>query len=175
MQANKTLLTHFLLATVLLAPSAALAQTKVAVIDTAKALTDSVAGKRAEDELRRLSKKRYDELDAKREDAKRSEDALMKDVAAGKLSPAVLENRRRELEKRISEIQTLASEVRRGLEERRTVLHEPLLKAIAAETTRLATAKGVALVVDASAVRYMEPQLDLTADVVQALNATPTK
>lgn len=175
MQLQKNLIAPLALWTALLTPGLALAQTKVAVIDSARVMADCEAGLRAQATLKKLFDARQLELDAQQRQIAQEREALDKEVQSGKLSREAAQKKVDALQTKAKRLQEHFVNYQKEVTKKQFELTAPIEREVDAAVTRIAQAAGVALVVDRSATRYLEPALDLTDQVIAALNARATK
>lgn len=147
------------------ATSAVPATTKIGVIDIERTLSETPAGKRANEKFEKARKAKQSELDKRQTDLKQIDQDLVKQ--ASMLKPDVLQQKRGDLEKKFVELQQLYVKLERDLATERTKLVQDLLKQAGPIVKEIAKAEGVSLIVDHSAVLWADPSVDLT----DALNA----
>ena len=134
--------------------------TKIAVIDLEKTLYDTPAGKRASDAFDKTRKAKQGELDKKQKDLQKAAAELDKQAAV--LKPDVLAQKKGELEKQFVALQQVYVKLERDLAGERTKLLQEVLKQAEPIIDTLAKAEGVQIVLDRSAVLWIEPTVDLT-------------
>lgn len=161
--------------TALLAPGTALSQPTVAVVDSARAMTQCEAGLRAQATLKKLFDARQLELEAKQQQLAKDRAALDREVQSGKLSRDAAQKKTEAWQARATELQGYFVDYQKEFTRKQADLTAPIDRDLNTAVARLAKAAGIALVVDRSAARYLEPALDLTDQVIAALNAGATK
>ena len=134
--------------------------TKIAVIDLEKTLYDTPAGKRASEAFDKTRKTKQAELDKQQKDLQKAAAELDKQAAV--LKPDVLAQKKGELEKKFVALQQVYVKLERDLAGERTKLLQDVLKQAEPIIDGLARAEGVNLVVDRSAVLWVDPAVDLT-------------
>ena len=134
--------------------------TKVAVIDLEKTLYDTPAGKRASDAFDKTRKAKQGELDKKQKELQKSAAELDKQAAV--LKPDVLAARKAELEKAFVTLQQTYVKLERDLAGERTKLLQEVLKQAEPIIDAMAKAEGINIVLDRSAVLWIDPAYDLT-------------
>ena len=134
--------------------------TKIAVINLEKTLYDTPAGKRASLAFDKTRKAKQAELDKKQKDLQKAAGELDKQAAV--LKPDVLAQKKGALEKQFVELQQTALKLERDLAGERTKLLQDVLKQAEPIIDALAKSEGVNLVVDQSAVLWVDPAVDLT-------------
>jgi Skp family chaperone for outer membrane proteins len=139
-----------------LANSAVPSNPKIGLIDVERTLTETPAGKRANDAFEKQRKAKQAELDKEQADLKKADADL--DKQATILKPEVLQQKKAELEKQFVALQqtyvNLAGE--------RTKLIQSLLQQADPVIKDIARAEGVQLIVDREAAVWWDQAIDLT-------------
>lgn len=148
-----------------MAGSAVPANPKIAVINIEDTLSNTPAGKRANEAFDKTRKKKQADLDKSQEELKKAAADLEKQAAV--LKPDVLALKKSDLEKRFVALQQTYVKLERELAQDRTKLIQDLLKQAEPKIDKLAKAEGVSLIIDQSATVWADPSVDLT----QKLNA----
>jgi outer membrane protein len=143
--------------------------TRLAVVDVQRAVLESQDGVRAQASLKQDYEQRQRDLDAKQGEVTRERDDLERQ--AGALAKDVLERRRAELMRKLTELQSLHVEYQKGLQQRQNELTAPILKRMTAVISREAERDGYDLVLDKAAAPYMRPSLDLTDRIIRAYDS----
>jgi outer membrane protein len=148
--------------------SPALAEMKIAVVDTQRAVMETEDGLRAQATLKKHFDKRQRELDDKqtalqkeREDIEKQKDVLSKQA---------LQTRIDKWQKDMSELQTVFVEYNKELQKKQGEMTQPIFQKTMGIIRRLATQSGYDLVVDKQAVPYNRSDLDLTDRVITEYN-----
>jgi outer membrane protein len=134
--------------------------TKFAVIDLERTLYDTPAGKRASEQFDKTRKTKQAELDKKQKDLQKAAGELDKQAAV--LKPDVLAQKKAVLEKQFVELQQVYVKLERDLAGERTKLLQEVLKQAEPIIDTLAKAEGVQVVLDRSAVLWVDGTVDLT-------------
>lgn len=143
-----------------MAQSAVPASPKIGVIDIENTLTQTAAGKRANESFEKTRKSKQAELDKKQTELKKSATDLEKQQSV--LKPEVFASKREELEKKFVELQQTYMKLEKELAADRTKLIQDLLKQAEPKIAKLAKAEGVHLIIDQSATIWADPTVDLT-------------
>ena len=141
------------------------ANPKIGVVNIEDTLSNTPAGKRANEAFEKTRKTKQGLLDKQQEDLKKADADLVKQKTI--LKPEVFESKREELEKKFVDLQQTYVKLERELATDRTKLIQDLLKQAEPKIEKLAKAEGVTLIIDQSATVWADPAVDLT----QKLNA----
>jgi outer membrane protein len=148
--------------------SPALAEMKIAVVDTQRAVMETEDGLRAQATLKKHFDKRQHELDEKqtalqkeREDIEKQKDVLSKQALQARID---------KWQKDMSELQTVFVEYNKELQKKQGEMTQPIFQKAMGIIRRLATQSGYDLVVDKQAVPYNRSDLDLTDRVITEYN-----
>jgi outer membrane protein len=148
--------------------SPALAEMKIAVVDTQRAVMETEDGLRAQATLKKHFDKRQHELDEKqtalqkeREDIEKQKDVLSKQALQARID---------KWQKDMSELQTVFVEYNKELQKKQGEMTQPIFQKTMGIIRRLATQSGYDLVVDKQAVPYNRSDLDLTDRVITEYN-----
>lgn len=152
-----------IVAGMLRADAAAPDDIKVGVVDLDSTLYKTAAGKRATKAFEKARKKKQTEFDTKRQELERYAAELEKQRSV--LKPQVLKQRMSELERKYVEVQELMAKLERDLANERTKLIQEILKQAGPIIKDLASKKGLTMVLDRSAVIWVDDTLDITAQV----------
>lgn len=160
-------------ATLLLLHGPALAaETKVAVVDTQRAVMETEDGLRAQATLKKLFDSRQRELDKKQADLQKERADIEKQ--RGVLSQAALQKRVESWQTEMMKIQTMFVEYNKELQKKQNELTQPIFAKAMGLIRRLATQQGVDVVVDKQAVPYVRSDLDLTDRIITMYNRGET-
>lgn len=160
-----------LLASTLSAPSAALAQSKIAVVDSVRAAQNCVEGLKAQAMLKKLFDNRQVELEKKQQQLAREKEAIDKEVNGGKTSKDALQKKVEAWQNKAVEMQATFSEYQREMTRKQQELMHPIEESVRAAVARLAKEGGYDLVVERSAASYFRADFELTERVIEMLNA----
>ncbi len=147
----------------------ALADLKIAVVDTRRCVLETEDGLRAQHTLKKLFDRRQKELDRRQQELARERGDLEKQARF--LSKASLQRRMEHWQRRMVEVQTLFFEYQKELQKRQAQLTDPVMRKLFGVIKRIASGRGVDVVVDKMAVPYARVDLELTDMVIQAYNS----
>jgi outer membrane protein len=150
------------------AGSAVPANIKVGVIDIDNTLSNTPAGKRANDAFEKTRQAKQSQLDRQQADLKRAEQDLEKQKAV--LKPDVFQQKNEELQKQFVDLQQTYVKLERELAGDRTKLIEDLLKQAGPKIEAIAKAEGVTVIFDRQAIVWMDPMVDLTPKLNAQMN-----
>ncbi len=137
------------------------ANPKIGVIDIDETLSQTPAGKRANDAFEKTRKTKQDQLDKQQQDLKRAEADLEKQKPV--LKPDVYDQKRQELEKKFVDLQQTYLKLEKDLNTERAKLIQDLIKQANPKIEAIAKAEGVSIILDRQAVAWADPSVDLTA------------
>jgi outer membrane protein len=140
--------------------SAVPANPKIGIIDIENTLSQTPAGKRANEKFEKTRKAKQAELDKQQTELKKSGADLDKQAAV--LKPEIYKAKREELEKKFITLQQTYVKLERELAADRTKLIQDLLKQAEPRIEKIAKAEGVTLIIDQSATVWNDPAVDLT-------------
>jgi outer membrane protein len=146
----------------------ALAEMKIAVVDTQRAVMETEDGLRLQATLKKHFDKRQRELDDKQTTLQKEREDIekQKDV----LSKQALQTRIDKWQKDMAELQTVFVEYNKELQKKQGELTQPIFQKTMGIIRRLATQAGYDIVVDKQAVPYSRSDLDLTDRVITEYN-----
>ncbi len=146
----------------------ALAETKIAVVDTQRAVMETEDGLRAQASLKKHFDKRQRDLDDKQTSLQKEREDIekQKDV----LSKAALQARVDKWQKDMAELQTVFVDYNRELQKKQGEVTQPIFQKAMGIIRRLATQSGYDIVIDKQAVPYHRSDLDLTDRVITEYN-----
>jgi outer membrane protein len=153
----------------LFAASTAAAQTKIAVVDTQRAIMETEDGMRAQATLKKLFDSRQRELDKKQTDLQKEREDIEKQ--RGVLSATALQSRVEKWQRAMTEIQTVFVDYNKELQKKQNELTQPIFQKAMTIIRRMATTDGFDVVVDKQAVPYVRSDLDVTDRVIQQYNS----
>jgi outer membrane protein len=148
----------------------ALAEMKIAVVDTQRAVMETEDGLRAQAALKKHFDKRQRDLDDKqvalqkeREDIEKQKDVLSKQALQARVD---------KWQKEMAELQTVFVDYNKELQKKQGEMTQPIFQKTMSIIRRIATQNGYDLVVDKQAVPYHRSDLDLTDRVITEYNQT---
>ena len=148
--------------------SAGFAQSKVAVVDTQRAVMETEDGLRAQATLKKMFDNRQRELDKKQNDLQKERDDIEKQRDV--LSKTALAKRVEKWQRDMIQLQTVFVEYNKELQKKQGELTQPIFQKAMGIIRRLATQEGYDLVVDKQAVPYSRSDLDLTDRIITMYN-----
>ena len=140
----------------------------VGIIDYQKILRDAKAASSIRQQVEARRKAYQDEITGQEQRLREQDQALAKQRTV--LSPEAFATKRREFEKEVAEVQRRVQERRRQLDEVTAVALNEVREAIIQVVSQLAEVKGFNLVVPSSTVLVFSPRIDVTSDVLMALD-----
>lgn len=150
--------------------STALAEMKIAVVDTQRAVMETEDGLRAQAALKKHFDKRQRDLDDKqvalqkeREDIEKQKDVLSKQALQARVD---------KWQKEMAELQSVFVDYNKELQKKQGEMTQPIFQKTMSIIRRIATQNGYDLVVDKQAVPYHRSDLDLTDRVITEYNQT---
>ena len=161
-----------LLTSTLGAPSVALAQSRIAVVDSVRAAPDCEEGLRAQATLKKLFDNRQIELDNKQQQLAREKEEIEKEASNAKTNKEALQKKVESWQKKVLEVQNAFTSYQKEMTRQQQQLMQPIEDSVHLAVDRLAKAGGYDLVVERSAAPYFRPDFDLTEQVITAVNAS---
>lgn len=152
-----------------LTPSLARAESKIAVIEMARAIADTNEGGRATLTLKSLFDKRQVELDGKQNGLLKEKADLEKRCRGGS-ARAECEKGMEELQKKLFDLQGLLGQYQQEIQKKQGEATQPIFQKMLRIVERLARSKGYDIVVDRTAAHYQKPELDLTELAITTYN-----
>ena len=140
----------------------------VGIIDYQKILRDSKAASSIRGQVEQRRKVYQDEITVQEQRLREQDQALVKQRTV--LAPEAFATKRRAFEKEVAEVQRKVQERRRQLDEVTGMALNEVRQAIIEVVSELAEVKGFNLVVPSSTVLVFSPRIDVTADVLVALD-----
>jgi outer membrane protein len=151
------------------APAGAGPETKVAVVDTQRAIMETEDGLRMQATLKKIFDSRQRELDKKQVDLQKERDDIEKQ--RGVLSQEALTKRVEKWQRDMMQLQTVFVEYNKEMQKKQNELTQPIFQKAMTLIRRMATQKGFDLIVDKQAVPYVRSDLDLTDQVITMYNS----
>lgn len=149
---------------------------EVWVVDIQKVINDSAMGRASRNIVEAEAKKREGKIKALNTELEKNRSEYEKQV--GVLAPDALQIRREALIKREREVAREVQDAQEDLQRKNSVEITKLLGEVKKIVAELATKKNRPLILerDARMVLYVDPEFDLTAEVIKMLNdRTPSK
>ena len=150
-------------------PASAESSTKVGVIDTQRAIMETEDGLRMQATLKKIFDSRQRELDKKQVDLQKERDDIEKQ--RGVLSQEALTKRVEKWQREMMQLQTVFVEYNKEMQKKQNELTQPIFQRAMGLIRRLATQKGLDLIVDKQAVPYVRSDLDLTDQLITLYNS----
>jgi len=150
-------------------PVDAQSTTKVGVVDTQRAIMETEDGLRMQATLKKLFDNRQRELDKKQVDLQKERDDIEKQ--RGVLSQEALTKRVEKWQRDMMQLQTVFVEYNKEMQKKQNELTQPIFQKAMGLIRRLATQKGLDLIVDKQAVPYVRSDLDLTDQLITMYNS----
>jgi outer membrane protein len=151
----------------LLAPTL-VADMKVGVVDTQRAVMETEDGLRMQATLKKLFDKRQQEIDKKQNEMQRERAEIEKQ--RGVLSQQALAARVEKWQREAMEVQQRFMQYNQELQQKQNELMQPILQRALGTVRRIATSEGYVMVIDKQAVPYVRSDLDLTDRVITSYN-----
>ncbi len=146
----------------------ATAETKIAVVDTQRAIMDPEDGLRAQATVKKFFDSRQRDLDKRQNDLRKEKEDIEKQRAV--LSKAALQKRIEKWQRQAVELQTAYVDYNKELQNKQYELTQPILEKALGIISRLARQEGYDVVVDKQSVPYVRTDLDLTERIVTLYN-----
>jgi outer membrane protein len=150
-------------------PAPAESSTKVGVIDTQRAIMETEDGLRMQATLKKIFDSRQRELDKKQVDLQKEREDIEKQ--RGVLSQEALTKRVEKWQRDMMQLQTVFVEYNKEMQKKQNELTQPIFQRAMGLIRRLATQKGLDLIVDKQAVPYVRSDLDLTDQLITLYNS----
>jgi outer membrane protein len=156
-----------------LAP-AAMAQTKVAIINTQRAILETADIKKASNDLQAKFKPRQDQLERLQREIGDIQTQL--EASAGKLSAAGQADLEAQGQRKQREAQRVTEELQADVDRERNEVLQRAQTRMSEVLKKLGEEKGLDVVVDTTAVPFFKPALEITDDAIKAYDkAYPVK
>jgi outer membrane protein len=144
---------------------------KIGLIDPARVLNDSNAGKKAKDSLAAFSKNRQALIEIEEKELRRMEEDFIKQASV--LSPAAKSEREQVFRRRMAEYQQKAGELNREVQEKQKDVLEAFRDKVEAVAAKVAKRNGLQVVIDkgkGGPAIYGAEELDITNQVIEEFN-----
>jgi len=151
--------------------SAQTAPSKIAVVDTRRAVAETEQGLRVQATLKKLFDARQVELDAKQRQLQTDKEALEKEMQHGKTSKELLQKKYEKLVQLDAELQKITVDYQREMQRKEQELTTPIVQGILEAVKRIAAQEGFDLVLEKAAVPYFRGDLELTDRAIQMYNS----
>lgn len=145
-------------------------QFPIAVVDINRVFRDSKQGKEIDQKLKDQGTRLEKEMETKDAELKKLYDSLIKEAQSGKSTKEALEKKEQDLQKRLQDFQTQRSESIDKMNASAETALKPLQTKTENAITALAKEKGFVLVVNSGAVVYAPDSIDITNDVIKAVD-----
>lgn len=149
--------------------NAAVAETKIAIVDIQKIMRESTAAKSVRSQLESKQKAYQAELKKKEADMQKEEQELTKQRST--LSPDAFE-------KKVQEFRTKATEIQKDVQKKKAALDRgfekslnDIQKVVNEIITSLAKEKGFNMAIPSGQLLYADPSMEITGEVLSSLNA----
>ena len=153
---------------VLLGSAQAHAQSKIAVVDTQRAIMETEDGLRAQATLKKVFDNKQRELDKKQEDLQKEREDIEKQRDV--LSKTALAKRVDKWQREMMALQGVFVDYNKELQKKQGELTQPIVQKIMGAIRRLATQDGLDLVLDKQAAPYVRSDLDVTDRIITLYN-----
>jgi len=144
---------------------------KLGLMDPARVLNDSNAGKKAKDSLTAFSKNRQALIEMEEKELRRMEEDFIKQASV--LSPAAKSEREQVFRRRMAEYQQKAGELNREVQEKQKDVLEAFRDKVEAVAAKVAKRNGLQVVIDkgkGGPAIYGAEELDITPQVIEEFN-----
>lgn len=144
---------------------------RVGVVDPAKLLSDTNAGKKAKDSLAAFSKNRQSLIEIEEKELRRMEEDFARQASV--LSPTAKREREEIFRRRMAEYQQKAGELNREVQEKQREVLEGFREKLEAVVARVSKRLGLQVVVDkgkGGPTIYSDESLDITGQVIEEFN-----
>ena len=144
---------------------------KIGLMDPARVLNDSSAGKKAKDSLAAFSKNRQALIEIEEKELRRMEEDFIKQASI--LSPAAKSEREQVFRRRMAEYQQKAGELSREVQEKQKDVLEAFRDKVEAVVAKIAKRNGLQVVIDkgkGGPAIYGAEELDITNQVIEEFN-----
>jgi len=143
----------------------------IGLVDPARVLNDSNAGKKAKESLTAFSKNRQALIEMEEKELRRMEEDFVKQASV--LSPAAKNEREQVFRRRMAEYQQKAAELNREVQEKQKDVLEAFRDKVEAVVAKVANRNGLRVVIDkgkGGPAIYGAEELDITTQVIEEFN-----
>ena len=151
--------------------SSATIEGKIGLLDPAKVLNESNAGKKAKDSLATFAKNRQTLIEMDEKELRRMEEDFVKQASV--LSPAAKSEREQAFRRRMAEYQQKANELNREVQEKQKEVLEAFRDRVEAVAGKVAKRHGLQVIIDkgkGGPTVYGAEELDITNQVIEEFN-----
>lgn len=144
---------------------------KIGVLDPARILSDTNAGKKTKDHLAAFSKNRQTLIELDEKELRRMEEDFIKQATV--LSPTAKREREEMFRRRMQEYQQKVAELNREVQDKQKDVMDGFRDKLEAVVGKVAKRLGIQIVVDSSkggATLYREDTLDISNQVIEEFN-----
>jgi len=144
---------------------------KIAVMDPARALSETNTGKKAKDALAAFSKNRQALIELEEKELRRMEEDFIKQASV--LSPTAKKEREDQFRRRMAEYQQKVNELNREVQEKQKDVLEAFRDKLELVVGKVSKRLGVQVVIDkgkGGPTIYSEETLDITGQVIEEFN-----
>jgi outer membrane protein len=144
---------------------------KLGLVDPARLLNDSNAGKKAKDSLSAFAKNRQTLIEMEEKELRRMEEDFIKQASV--LSPAAKSEREQAFRRRMAEYQQKAGELNREVQEKQKDVLDAFRDKVEAVVAKVAKRNGLQVVIDkgkGGATIFGVEELDITNQVIEEFN-----
>jgi outer membrane protein len=149
--------------------STARAESKMAVVDMQRAISETNEGNAATENLKKLFEKRQTELDAKQTGLLKEKTDLEKKCRG--IPKEQCEKGMEELQRKLFELQNTMMEYQREIQKKQGEATDPLVVKMRSVIRRIAQAEGYDIVIDRGAAHFQRADLDITDRAIKLYNA----
>lgn len=146
----------------------AYAQTKVAVVDTQRAMMETEEGLRMQANIKKIFDTKQKQLEEKQSDLEQERADIEKQQ--GVISEAALRKRAETWQREMMALQQMSVTYNQELQSTQAEMTQPIIQKTMQLIRRIATQEGYDMVVDKQAVPYSRADLDLTDRVITLYN-----
>ena len=159
----------FMLLGSFLAPTVALAEPKLAVVDLQRALEETEDGKKAKAKLKADFDRKQQELDAKQDELKKMKDDLDKKLPL--MKPEAADAEKKKFQDRFVELQQTYQRLQQDLAKKEQDATSGIFRKLSTVVGTIAEREHFAMVLEKnSAVVWSQPALDITNEVIRLYN-----
>jgi len=147
---------------------AAWAQTRVAVVDTQRAMMETEEGLRMQANIKKIFDTKQKQLELKQKELEHERGDIEKQQ--GVISQEALRRRAEDWQREMVALQQMSVTYNQELQKKQAELTQPIIAKTMRLIRRLATSEGLDMVIDKQAVPYARGDLDLTDRVITLYN-----
>ncbi|HEY7956845.1 MAG: OmpH family outer membrane protein [Polyangia bacterium] len=164
----------FILLGSFLAPTVALAEPKLAVVDLQRALEETEDGKKAKAKLKADFDRKQQELDAKQDELKKIKEDLDKKLPL--MKPEAADAEKKKFQDRFVELQQTYQRLQQDLAKKEQDATSGIFRKLSTVVGTIAEREHFAMVLEKnSAVVWSQPALDITNEVIRLYNTGAKK